>query len=57
MKREGKENIVHSIGSFLGSHGVMVSNAKEAHVRSVQVIDYLHISKHSSVSAVIDVVI
>ena len=57
IRTEHETNVVHSIGRLLGSHRVVISNAEETNVGSVEVVDHLHISKHACITTVVDVVV
>lgn len=49
--------VIYSVGGFLRSHRVEIADAEQRNVRSVEIINDLHIAERSGVSAVIDMMI
>lgn len=49
--------VIHSVGGFFRSHRIEIADTEQRNVRSVDVINDLHIAERSGVSAVIDMMI
>lgn len=49
--------MIHSVGGFLRPHRVEIADAEQRNVRSVEIINDLHIAERGGISAVIDVMV
>lgn len=49
--------VIHSIGRFLRSHCVEIADTEQRNVRSVEIVNDLHVAERSGVSAVVNVMI
>ena len=49
--------VIHSIGRFLRSHRVEIADTEQRNVRSVEIVNDLHVAECSGVSAVVNVMV
>lgn len=49
-------HVIHGIRRLFRTHGVEVADAQKGDIRSVNIVDQLHVAKHARITAVVNVV-
>lgn len=56
IRTANNTHVIHGIRRLLRTHGVEIADAEKGDIRSVDIVDQLHVAEHARITAVVNVV-